>query len=56
MRALVFAYITEEVAYAQAQNAPLSVALLNTWARSHAQGTERDLLVVYLVIDICETI
>ena len=51
MRALVFDNIIEEVAHAHALNAPLEF-LVNTWARKRADALERDLLVVYPVIDI----
>ena len=30
------------------------VVLVNTWARSRAKAVELDLLVAYLVIDICD--
>ena len=46
MRALIFAYIIEEVAHTHAQNTPLE------WARSDAEAVEQDLLVVYPVNDI----
>ena len=52
MRALVFVYIVEEVAYDHAQNSHP----IKNWARSRVQATERDLLVVGPVIDICDEI
>ena len=47
--ALVSVYIKEEVAQEHGQIAPL----IKNWARSYVQAAERDLLVAYLVIDIC---
>ena len=52
MGSLVFVYIIEEVGHAHAQNAPLLVVLVNTWARRRAETVERDILVAYPVIDI----
>ena len=46
MRALIFVYIIEKVAQAHTQK-----ALVSTWARSHAEAIEQDLLVAYMVID-----
>ena len=51
MRALVFVNIIKEVAHAHAQNAPL----IKNWATSCVQAAERDVLVAYLVIDICDS-
>ena len=54
MRALIFAYIKEEVAHAHAQNGPLERFLSTpVLARCRAEAVERILLVAYLVIDIC---
>ena len=44
MRALIFVYIIEEVALEWFSSTP---------ARSRAETVKRDLLVAYLVIDIC---
>ena len=52
MRALLFVYIIEDVAHAHAQNAPLEW-FSSTPGLGVAEAVEQDLLVVYLVIDIC---
>ena len=51
-RAVIFAYVIEEVAHAHAQNAPLKW-FSSTPGLGVAEAVEQDLLVVYLVIDIC---
>ena len=50
MRALVIVNIIELVAHAHARSTPIKWLL----ARSLAEAVERDLLVAYLVIDICD--
>ena len=50
MSTLVFVYIIEEIAHDHTQNTPL----VKHWAWSCVQATEQDLLVAYLVIDICD--
>ena len=47
MRALIFVYIIKEVAHL------LSGSHQNLGLRSRAEAVEQDLLVAYLVIDIC---
>ena len=49
MRTLLYVYIVE-VAQDHAQNAPL----IKNWARSWVQAAERDLMLAYLVIDVCD--
>ena len=50
MRAYVFVYTIEVVAHDHAQKTPL----VKNWASSCVQAAERDLLVAYPLIEICD--